>query len=211
MFIKCLQISEINYFICEINKCTHLWCNISSATVPNRFSFSRFDVPGCGLAQSLLVAALVPLFGGVFTSSSGVGWVSSQTKAVFKCISPISFVSRLTWYKVGCIPWIVSTFFSPSKLTWMIVASDVLSSSLFTLDMSIRKIQCYISNIWCDYVKLIGLALETFYYRFIWFPHSSSLSEMTIVSFKSLSKLRFTFSNSSSLPGRLGSSVMYIT
>ena len=49
------------------------------------------------------------------------------------------------------------------------------------------------------------------YYRFIWFPHSSSLSEMSIVSFKSLSKLRFTFSNSSSLPGRLGSSVMYIT
>ena len=148
MFIKCLQMSEINYFICEINKCTHLWCNISSATVPNRFSFSHFDVLGCGLGQSLLVAALIPLFGGVFTSSSGVGWVSSQTKALFKCISPISFVSRLTWYKVGCIPWIVSTSFSPSKLAWMIVASDVLSSSLFTLDMSIRKIQCYISNIY---------------------------------------------------------------
>ena len=146
MFIKCLQMSEINYFICEINKCTHLWCNICSATVPNHFSFSCFDIPGCGLAQSLLVAALILLFGGVFTSSSEVGWVSSQTKALFKCISRISSVSQLTWYKVGCIPSIVSTSFSPSKLAWMIVASDVLLSSLFTLDMSLRKIQCYISN-----------------------------------------------------------------
>ena len=65
--------------------------------------------------------------------------------------------------------------------------------------------------IWCDHVKLIALTLEIIYYHLIGFTLSLSLSKTTIASFKSIAKLRFTFSNSSSLPGRLGSSVMYIT